>query len=81
MKTLTLYFHVTREGKQNQRTETALELVGSEGPRFLSRALPSSILIKRIPSLFAKILIPLSPVVTANNDPSLLNLSLGLACE
>ena len=44
--------------------------MGSEGPRFLSIALLSSILIKRKPSLLAKILIPLSLVVTANNDPS-----------
>ena len=44
--------------------------MGSEGPRFLSIALLSNILIKRTPSLLAKILIPLSLVVTANNDPS-----------
>lgn len=60
---------------------TTLELVASEGPRFLSVARVSNSLSKWTPSLLDKILTPLSLVVTANNDPSLLNLSLELACK
>jgi len=57
-----------------------LTLPDSERPRDPSNALFSSILNMRCPSVLAKILIPLSFVVTASNEPSLLNLSLGLAC-
>ena len=51
-----------------------LEAVGSIEARWLSIA--RSVLI---PSVLARIFIPLSLVVTANNEPSLLNRSRGLA--
>lgn len=83
-KALAISYWVTKQTKKRSEQPKhgiTLELMGSEGHRFLSIALPSNILNKRTPSLLAKILIPLSLVVTASKDPSLLNLSLGLACK
>lgn len=73
-------------GNKNQKrlkqtSKITLMLMASEKPRDPSNALLSSIRSIRCPSVFAKILIPLSFVVTASNEPSLLNLSRGLACE
>lgn len=60
---------------------TTLVFICWGGPLEPSNALLSSILSKRCPSVLASIFIPLSLVVTASNEPSLLNLKRGLACK
>lgn len=62
-----------------RKRDVTLAFTASESPRAPSNALVSNILSMRCPSKLAKTLIPLSLVVTASNEPSLLNLNLGLA--
>lgn len=70
---------LNQHGRCQKRSTNTLTLTASDIVRDPSNDLPSSILNRRRPSVFANIFIPLSLVVTASNDPSLLNRNLGLA--
>jgi hypothetical protein len=64
------------------KQEPTLDTAGSGATRLVSKErVVSNARSSWRPSRLARILIPLSDAVTASSDPSLLNLSRGLACH